>query len=141
MEFLEVEQGPVSLLPAFHYIQHCLFLFQVLPKRTAKVIFQKIMADQFIAAPFFAVTFFLGAGILEGKSLNSSWQEFKIKFPAVYAFDWLIWPPTQTINFYFIPAPYRVLYVNVITVIWDVFLSYMKHKDQVLKVKTIKEGD
>lgn len=43
------------------------------------------MADQFLAAPFFAVTFFMGAGLLEGKSVGGSWQEFKMKFPAVYA--------------------------------------------------------
>ncbi|KAG0692743.1 Mpv17-like protein 2 [Chionoecetes opilio] len=116
-----LSQGPP------HHIFYA-WLDKVLPQRTGKVVFKKIMADQFLAAPFFAVTFFMGAGLLEGLTPAESWSEFKAKFPAVYAFDWLIWPPTQAINFYFVPAPYRVLYVNVITVIWDVFLSYMKHK-------------
>ncbi|XP_045126424.1 mpv17-like protein 2 isoform X2 [Portunus trituberculatus] len=111
-----------------------LFLVGVLPQKTGKVILKKIMADQFLAAPFFAVTFFLVAGLLEGHSFAESWKEFKKKFPAVYAFDWFLWPPSQAINFYLVPAPYRVLYINVVTVIWDVFLSYMKHKDQVGKI-------
>ncbi|XP_071523222.1 mpv17-like protein 2 isoform X2 [Panulirus ornatus] len=116
-----LSQGPP------HHIFY-LWLDKVLPKRSAKAIFKKIIADQLLGAPFFAFTFFMGAGLLEGKTMNGSLQEFKLKFPVVYAFDWLIWPPTQTVNFLFVPTPYRVLYINIVTVIWDVFLSYMKHK-------------
>ncbi|KAK3868095.1 hypothetical protein Pcinc_026486 [Petrolisthes cinctipes] len=119
-----LSQGPP------HHVFY-VWLDKVFPQKTAKVVFKKIMADQLLAAPFFAVTFFLGAGLLEGKTVAGALTEFKDKFPAVYAFDWCIWPPTQTINFYFVPIQYRVLYINFITVIWDVFLSYIKHKDQV----------
>lgn len=56
------------------------------------------------------------------------WEEFKAKFPTIYLFDWVIWPPSQAINFALVPAKYRVLYVNFVTVLWDVFLSHMKHK-------------
>ncbi|XP_042882459.1 mpv17-like protein 2 [Penaeus japonicus] len=121
-----LSQGPP------HHVFY-VWLDKVLPKKNAKTVFKKIMADQFIAAPFFAVTFFLFAGLLEGKTLPEAWKEFKLKFPAVYLFDWFIWPPTQAINFYFVPLQYRVVYINCVTVIWDVFLSYMKHKDQVKK--------
>ncbi|XP_069971271.1 mpv17-like protein 2 isoform X2 [Penaeus vannamei] len=121
-----LSQGPP------HHVFY-VWLDKVLPQKNAKTVFKKIMADQFLAAPFFAVTFFLFAGLLEGKTLPEAWKEFKQKFPAVYLFDWFIWPPTQTINFYFVPLQYRVVYINCVTVVWDVFLSYMKHKDQVKK--------
>ena len=49
----------------------------------------------------------------------------------VFQFDWIIWPPTQYINFKYIPQSARVLYVNIITVLWDIFLSYIKHIDEV----------
>ncbi|XP_037088653.1 mpv17-like protein 2 [Pollicipes pollicipes] len=101
-----------------------------LPGRSGRVVRLKILADQLVAAPFFAVTFFLGAGLLEGHTVARSLQEFQMKFPEVYLFDWAIWPPTQWINFRYVPEPYRVLYVNVVTVVWDVFLSYIKHRDQ-----------
>ena len=48
-------------------------------------------------------------------------------------FDWCIWPPTQYVNFVYVPAKYRVSYVNAITVVWDIFLSYMKHFDELGK--------
>jgi len=111
----------------------------------ANQVWRKILADQIIAAPFFAFSFFYGMGFLEGRSLAESSDEFKSKFLTVYAvcklyficrlilhktffqFDWLFWPPSQYVNFHYVPSKYRVLYVNGATVVWDVFLSYMKH--------------
>ena len=44
----------------------------------------KILADQFLAAPFFAITFVFGMGLLEDKRLSECWHEFVLKFPAIY---------------------------------------------------------
>ncbi|KAF4520248.1 hypothetical protein B566_EDAN010714 [Ephemera danica] len=45
----------------------------------------KILADQLLAAPFFAYTFFLGMGLLERKTVRQINTEFTKKFPTVYA--------------------------------------------------------
>ena len=42
--------------------------------------------------------------------------------------DWKLWPTAQAINFFFVPTKLRVTYVNSVTFIWTVYLSYMKHK-------------
>ena len=68
--------------PPHHYWY--LWLDKVLPKRTVWTVLIKIAADQFLAAPFFAITFFFGMGILEDKRLSECWREFVKKFPAVY---------------------------------------------------------
>lgn len=42
--------------------------------------------------------------------------------------DCCVWPPAQYINFHFIPARFRSIYVSSITLCWNTFLSYMKHR-------------
>jgi len=114
--------------PPHHYWY--VYLDKWLPKKTTRTIVTKILADQFIAAPFFAITFIFGMGLLQDKRMSECWTEFVKKFPTVYLFDWCIWPPTQYVNFRYIPQSLRVFYVNVVTVIWDIFLSYIKHYDE-----------
>ena len=105
------------------------WLDRLLPGRSSAIVVKKVLADQIFAAPFFAITFIYGASLLEGRSLRQCWTEFVSKFPTIYLFDWLIWPPSQAVNFTLVPQPFRVLYVNCVTVVWDVFLSYIKHRD------------
>ena len=42
--------------------------------------------------------------------------------------EWLLWPPAQFVNFYFLPTRYRVAYDNLISLIYDVYTSHVKHK-------------
>ena len=91
--------------PPHHYWY--LYLDKLLPGKSKAVVIKKILADQAVAAPFFAITFIYGAGLLEGNSLRECWTEFKYKFPTIYLFDWMIWPPTQGFNFLYVPSKYR----------------------------------
>lgn len=43
----------------------------------------------------------------------------------------MFWPIVQFINFTFTPAPYRVMYINVLTMIYNVWLSIVKHNDDI----------
>ncbi|CAG0900353.1 unnamed protein product [Darwinula stevensoni] len=124
--------------PPHHYWYT--WLDKVFRGKDLKTIAKKILSDQFIAAPFFAITFFLGMGYMEGKDFGAILREFNKKFPYVYLFDWCIWPPTQYINFLWVPGAYRVIYVNAVTVCWDVFLSYIKHREQFEKDFTPMEA-
>ena len=54
--------------PPHHYWY--LYLDKILPGKGALTVGKKILADQIFAAPFFAITFIFGAGLLEGKSLG-----------------------------------------------------------------------
>ena len=109
--------------PPHHYWY--IYLDKFLPGKSYGVVMKKILADQIFAAPFFAVTFIFGAGLLEGNTisertvilsvtttsylnlLESCWSEFKAKFPTIYLFDWVIWPPSQAVNFLLVPTQFR----------------------------------
>ncbi|KAK7100613.1 mpv17-like protein 2 [Littorina saxatilis] len=94
-----------------------------------KVVVKKIAADQAVAGPFFCSCFLIGMGLMEGKSPKECGKEWSDKFLTIYMADWCVWPPAQFINFYFLPTRFRVLYVSMVTLCWNTFLSFMKHKD------------
>ncbi|XP_014773370.1 mpv17-like protein 2 [Octopus bimaculoides] len=126
--------------PATHFWYT--FLDKMLVGTAGITVLKKICCDQAVAAPYFCTTFLVGMSLLEGKGWKVAVGELKEKFLTIYMMDWLIWPPSQFINFYFLPTRFRVVYVCFITLIWDALLSYIKHKDKSYqKQDALKEQD
>ena len=75
--------------------------------------------------------------ISESSSLSSmswraiwdrAWDHTKSVYVATYITDCLIWPPMQLINFTFIPLKFQFLFVNVVNLGWNTYLSLMANK-------------
>ncbi|XP_022097145.1 mpv17-like protein 2 isoform X2 [Acanthaster planci] len=115
----------IFLGPLNHYWY--LALDKFLPGVKGRTVAKKILLDELIASPVMTSTFFVGMGLLEGKTLADSIDVLKKKFLTVYMVDIAVWPPVQAINFFLVPPQLRVIYVNVFILLWDVFLSFMNH--------------
>ncbi|XP_046617886.1 mpv17-like protein 2 [Neodiprion virginianus] len=113
-------QGP------FHHYFYAI-LERTIPKKDAVSLVKKILADQFIASPACLAIFFCGLGALEHNEIGSIQNEVALKFLDTWKIDWCFWPPVQFINFLLVPIQYRVIYTNLMTMIYDTFLSYMRY--------------
>ncbi|XP_030749893.1 mpv17-like protein 2 [Sitophilus oryzae] len=125
----------LGLGPIHHY--YYLYIARIWPKRDFSTITKKLALDQFLMGPLCICTFFYTMGALERKPVQQMNDEITSKFLDVYLIDWCVWVPTQFINFYFVPVKYQVFYINAVTMFYNVFLSYIKHKD----VEYLKMGD
>ncbi|XP_020707983.2 mpv17-like protein 2 isoform X2 [Athalia rosae] len=123
MIIVGVLQGP------FHHYFY-LTLDRILPAKNSVTIVKKTLIDQLVASPVCLAIFFYGLGILEHRKMKDINEEVKLKLMDTWKVDWCYWPPIQFINFLLIPIQYRVIYINLMTMIYDMFLSYMKYDAQ-----------
>lgn len=94
----------------------------VFPGRPNAEIFARVGLDQAILAPGNLFLFLNTMALLEGTSasdkLNSTY------WPALSR-NWMVWPIVQFINFKYVPLELRVLVVNIVSLGWNCYLSYL----------------
>ncbi|KAK0172835.1 hypothetical protein PV328_006104 [Microctonus aethiopoides] len=103
------------------------FLDAQLPGKTIGTVLKKVIFDQLICSPLYIGIFFLTLGVLENKNWAEVKVEIKDKAHKLYIAEWIVWPPAQIINFYFLPTRFRVLYDNTISLGYDFYTSHVKY--------------
>jgi hypothetical protein len=107
--------------------------------RSKTVLVAKIYADQFLFSPLYIGFFLLSTGLMMDlqnydtslslypqfqQSLRKTWENMKTKFVNIFVTDCAVWPLAQMANFAFVPPHLQPIFVNVVNVGWNTFLSY-----------------
>jgi protein Mpv17 len=104
------------------------YLDKTLPGHGIRTVVAKIAWDQILFSPVCIAACLLVAGRLENKSTEHLLSQTVQLGGRLYLAECLIWPPAQFINFYYLPTRYRVLYDNIISLVYDVYTSHVKHQ-------------
>uniref|UniRef100_A0A1B6EVZ7 Mitochondrial inner membrane protein Mpv17 n=1 Tax=Cuerna arida TaxID=1464854 RepID=A0A1B6EVZ7_9HEMI len=103
-----------------------------------KVLFKKIACDQLIFAPIFLGCLMFTIDTLKGTPMQEIREDLKHNYPEVLLSNYKVWPFVQVINFYFVPLHFRVLFVQMISVMWNTYLSWKINSNKLTK-QTQKE--
>ncbi|ALC48245.1 CG14777, partial [Drosophila busckii] len=98
------------------------------PKTNFRTGIVKALTEQISYGPFAATSFFMGMSLLDGLTWSQAVEETKNKFPHTYKVGICVWPVLQTINFSLVPEHNRLIFVSVCSLMWTVFLAYMKQR-------------
>lgn len=89
------------------------------PKATTAA---RVALDQGVFAPVAVGCFLSSMAVLEGGSVK---EKLDKNYTSALTANWMVWPFVQAINFTFVPLDHRVLFVNVISIGWNCYLSFL----------------
>ena len=91
-------------------------------RSTNLTILTRVAADQFIFAPINMGLFLSSMAYFEGASVR---QRLADAYIPGYQKNLMLWPWVQFTNFKYVPMEHRVLVVNVVSLGWNCYLSWL----------------
>jgi len=96
----------------------------VVPGSPNATIAARVACDQLVFAPVFIGVFLSSMALLEG---GSPADKLRKNYLSALRANYMIWPFVQGVNFKLVPLEHRVLFVNVISIGWNCYLSYLNN--------------
>ncbi|TLD28655.1 hypothetical protein PspLS_03540 [Pyricularia sp. CBS 133598] len=111
---------------------------RVVLKNANATILARVAVDQSLFAPTFVGIFLSSMAILEGTSPQ---EKLKSTYFTALTSNYMLWPFVQLVNFKFVPLHHRVLFVNVISIGWNCYLSFLNSGAPNKIDEVIEEGE
>ncbi|OLN86773.1 Protein sym-1 [Colletotrichum chlorophyti] len=93
----------------------------VLKNKNAEIL-ARVAVDQGVFAPTFIGVFLSSMAVLEGSSVQ---EKLDKNYKTALTSNYMLWPFVQAVNFKLVPLHHRVLFVNVISIGWNSYLSFL----------------
>lgn len=94
-------------------------------KSTNATIAARVLVDQTVFASTNLFLFLSSMAYMEGTDPKEKLQS---TYPNALIKNWMVWPAVQAINFKLVPLEHRVLVVNIVSLGWNCYLSYINSK-------------
>lgn len=85
-----------------------------------KTLLARVACDQLVFAPVATGVFLSSMALLEGADPR---QKLNERYFTALRTNYLVWPMAQFVNFKFVPVQHQLLFVNVLNLGWNCFLS------------------
>ncbi|XP_013409105.1 peroxisomal membrane protein 2 [Lingula anatina] len=99
------------------------WLDTAVPKTASYAGLKRIVIDRFVFAPPFLLLFFYIVAILEGQSSDAAIQKIREFYWGALKMNWRVWGIFQYINVNYVPQQYRVLFANLVSLGWNIYLA------------------
>lgn len=96
----------------------------VLSNRTAQTL-ARVGCDQIFFAPLATGVFLVSMSVMEGGDPRHKMET--TYWPALKS-NWYLWPFAQMVNFSFVPLEHRLLFVNIVAIGWNCWLSFLNNR-------------
>ena len=94
------------------------------------IILKRLLYDQTVHATAFTVVYFLWLNMVNHTGFNKAVKNMsELLVPTMIA-NWKVWPAVMLINFSIMPQHFSVLYVNVVAIFWNAYISYVFNKNK-----------
>ncbi|CAD7932675.1 unnamed protein product [Amoebophrya sp. A25] len=90
---------------------------------------QKVCVEEVVFAPVFNLVFLTCEGVLRGETALDAIKEYGRKFRQIQSSNMIFWFPVNLGTFWLVPPKLRLLFVNMMNILWMVYLS-MKSKQK-----------
>ncbi|KAK9236445.1 hypothetical protein V1525DRAFT_346041 [Lipomyces kononenkoae] len=97
----------------------------VIPGRWAAEALARMAVDQMVWAPVGITSFYVSMGVLQLHSLEKIRQEIQTKWRQTMIRNYIVWPAVQFVNFAMVPLEYRLMVVNIVSIFWNAYLSWI----------------
>ncbi|KAF5269265.1 hypothetical protein FQR65_LT02566 [Abscondita terminalis] len=100
------------------------FLDKRIGSKGSAVVLKKLALDQGALTPIFIVLFLTVLGTVQRHNFEFTVNEIKRNYTDILINNYKLWPGVQLINFYLVPLQYQILLVQVVALIWNIYLSW-----------------
>lgn len=126
--------GAVASGPGMHYWYN--WLEGRIAATGTTLVAKQVLADQVVFSPLIVTGFFVMDEMLQGRGVAGAKQSLEHNWLDAMKMNYVMWPAAMAVCFKLVPTHHRVMYVNIVQVLWAAVLSTINARDSETVLET-----